>query len=95
MHFRAVGPAAVLTLATVAGMNRFSFAKRFRAVTGETANQYVINRRLSAAATRLAASRAPIAEIAYEVGFNDLSYFDSCFRSAFGCPPSVRFSVNA
>jgi AraC-like DNA-binding protein len=82
-------PCRLDTLAAVAGMNRFRFAKRFRAVTGETANQYVINRRLSAAATRLAGSKSPIAEIAYEVGFNDLSYFDACFRSAFGCPPSV------
>ena len=73
----------------VAKMNRFRFAKRFRAVTGETANQYVINRRLSAAATRLASSKAPIAEIAFEVGFNDISHFDACFRSAFGCAPSV------
>jgi AraC-like DNA-binding protein len=82
-------PCPLDTLAAVAGMNRFRFARRFRAVTGETANQYVINRRLSAAATRLAATKTPIAEIAYEVGFNDLSHFDACFRSAFGCPPSV------
>jgi AraC family transcriptional regulator len=82
-------PCPLDTLAAVAGMNRFRFAKRFRAVTGETANQYVINRRLSAAATRLAATRSPIAEIAFEVGFNDLSHFDACFRSAFGCAPSI------
>lgn len=77
-------PCPLDTLAAVAGMNRFRFAKRFRAVTGETANQYVINRRLSAAATRLASTRLPIAEIAFDVGFNDLSHFDACFRSAFG-----------
>ena len=82
-------PCPLDTLAAVAGMNRFRFAKRFRAVTGETANQYVINRRLSAAATRLAATKSPIAEIAFAVGFNDLSHFDACFRSAFGCAPSV------
>ena len=82
-------PCPLDTLAAVAKMNRFRFAKRFRAVTGETANQYVINRRLSAAATRLAATQAPIAEIAFEVGFNDLSHFDACFRSAFGCAPSI------
>jgi AraC-like DNA-binding protein len=82
-------PCPLDTLATIAGMNRFRFAKRFRAVTGETANQYVINRRLSAAATRLASTKSPIAEIAYEVGFNDISYFDACFRSAFGCAPSI------
>jgi AraC family transcriptional regulator len=81
-------PCSLDSLAAVASMNRFRFAKRFRAVTGETANQYVINRRLSAAATRLASTRAPIAEIAFAVGFNDLSYFDACFRSVFGCTPS-------
>jgi AraC-like DNA-binding protein len=82
-------PCRLDTLAAVAGMNRFRFAKRFRALTGETANQYVINRRLSAAATRLSATRAPIAEIAFDVGFNDLSHFDACFRSTFGCAPSI------
>jgi AraC-like DNA-binding protein len=82
-------PCPLDTLAAVAGMNRFRLAKRFRAVTGETANQYVINRRLSAAAARLMATKAPIAEIAFEVGFNDLSHFDACFRSAFGCAPSI------
>jgi AraC family transcriptional regulator len=82
-------PCRLDTLAAVAKMPRFRFAKRFRAVTGGTANQYVINRRLSAAATRLASTRAPIAEIAFEVGFNDLSHFDACFRSAFGCAPRV------
>jgi AraC family transcriptional regulator len=82
-------PCSLATLAAVADMNRFRFAKRFRAVTGQTANQYVINRRLSAAATRLTETKAPIAEIAFDVGFNDISHFDACFRSAFGCPPSV------
>lgn len=76
------------TLAAVAGMNRFRFAKRFRAVTGESVNQYVINRRLSAAAVRLT-SKSPITEIAFQVGFNDLSHFEACFRSAFGCAPSI------
>ena len=82
-------PCPLDTLAAVASMNRFRFAKRFRAVTGETANQYVINRRLSAAAARLASTRLPIADIAFEVGFNDLSHFDACFRSVFGCAPRV------
>jgi AraC family transcriptional regulator len=82
-------PCPLDTLAAVASMNRFRFAKRFRAVTGETANQYVINRRLSAAAARLDSTKVPIAEIAFEVGFNDISYFDACFRRAFGCPPSI------
>jgi len=82
-------PCSLDALASIASMSRFRFARLFRAVTGETANQYVVNRRLSAAAARLAATARPISEIAYDVGFNDLSHFNACFRSAFGCPPSV------
>jgi AraC family transcriptional regulator len=82
-------PCTLDVLASVASMSRFRFARRFRAVTGETANQYVLNRRLSAAAARLAATRAPVLEIAYDVGFNDLSYFYARFKAAFGCAPGV------
>lgn len=82
-------PCSLDDLASIASMSRFRFARRFRAVTGETANQYVVNRRLSAAAARLAATARPISEIAYDVGFNDLSYFNACFRSTFGCAPSA------
>jgi AraC family transcriptional regulator len=82
-------PCSLDALASIANMSRFGLARRFRAVTGETANQYVVHRRLSAAAARLAATARPISEIAYDVGFNDLSHFNACFRSAFGCPPSA------
>lgn len=77
------------TLASIAGMTRFRFARRFREVTGETANRYVANRRLAAAATQLAATGRPISEIAYAVGFNDLSWFNARFRQAFGCAPGA------
>ena len=80
---------ALDTLAAVAGMGRFRFARRFRAVTGETASQYVLNRRLSAAAAQLAVTTRPVSAIAYEVGFNDLSYFYARFRAAFGCAPGA------
>jgi AraC-like DNA-binding protein len=39
------------------------------------------------AAERLEATATPIAEIAFDVGFNDISYFYHCFRTAFGCTP--------
>lgn len=82
-------PCTLDDLAAIAGLSRFRFARRFRAVTGETANQYVLNRRLSAAALRLAATRDPVTEIAYGTGFNDLSYFYARFRAAFGAAPGT------
>lgn len=86
-HFAA--PCTLDALASIAGMGRFRFARLFRTVTGETPSQYVLNRRLSAAAARLAATPGAVTEIAYEVGFNDLSYFYARFRSAFGCAPGA------
>lgn len=77
------------TLASIAGVSRYRFARQFRAVTGETANQYVVNRRLSTAAIRLTSTTCPISEIAYDVGFNDLSYFNARFKATFGCTPKV------
>jgi AraC-like DNA-binding protein len=80
-------PCTLDTLASIAHMSRFHFARRFRAFAGETANQYVLNRRLSAAAAQLVATNRPVSEIAYAVGFNDLSYFYARFKSAFGAAP--------
>ena len=87
INARFAEPCTLDTLAAVAGMGRFRFARRFRAVTGETANQYVVHRRLSAAAMLLLGTRQPVSEIAYDVGFNDLSYFYARFKGAFGSAP--------
>lgn len=81
-------PCSLDALASIAGMNRFRFSRIFRAVTGETANQYVIDRRLRAAAASLTSTKRKITEIAYDVGFNDISYFNARFRSTFACAPS-------
>jgi len=78
---------ALDTLATRAGLSRCHFVRVFGAVVGQSPNQYLINRRMRAAAERLIATRTPIAQLALEVGFNDLSYFYSCFKGAFGCTP--------
>lgn len=82
-------PCSLDELASIAGMNRFRFARTFRAVAGETANRYVVNRRLCAAAARLVSTEQSVTEIAHAVGFNDISYFNARFRAAFACAPSV------
>ncbi|MDE2162389.1 MAG: helix-turn-helix transcriptional regulator [Alphaproteobacteria bacterium] len=75
------------TLADLAGLSRYRFLHLFKQVTGQTPNQYVINTRLRAAAERLMATNLPVYEVAFSVGFEDLSYFNACFRRQFGAPP--------
>lgn len=80
-------PFSLSELAAMAGLSRYHFIRAFRAATGETPRQYQIAARLRAAADRLVDTRAPITEIAFEAGFNDLSHFNATFRRAFGTSP--------
>ncbi len=80
-------PCTVDDLAKLCGYRRFHFMRLFRAVTGQSVNQFVIAARLRAAALRLRHSNVPVSEVALDVGFNDLSHFNTSFRAAFGCTP--------
>ncbi len=80
-------PCSIDTLAAVSGASRFHFMRLFKAVTGLSPNQYVLNVRLRAAAARVADTKAPVSEIALDCGFNDISHFNTYFRATFGCTP--------
>jgi AraC-like DNA-binding protein len=45
--------------------------------------------RLRKAADLLARAEHRISDIAFDCGFNDLSYFNRCFRRRFGLTPSA------
>lgn len=80
-------PCTVEELAAIGGFSRFHFSRVFKAVTGQSPNQYVINTRLRAAAERLVDTTAPISTIAFDVGFNCVSHFNNHFRDLFECTP--------
>ena len=68
-------------------MSKYHFLRCFRALTGVTPHQYLIALRLRRAATALRTTLEPVAAIAFEAGFGDLSTFNARFRSAFGASP--------
>ena len=74
-------------LARVARMSRYHFLRTFRRTLGLTPYQFVLNLRMRHAATQLRTSPAPIATIAFEAGFGDLSTFNARFRGLFGMSP--------
>jgi AraC-like DNA-binding protein len=75
-------------LARTAGLSPYHFLRVFKGVTGVTPHQWLLRARLREAAHRLATSRAPVTEIALDVGFDDLSNFIRTFRAEYGVPPS-------
>jgi len=70
-----------------AGISPFHFLRLFSDVLGVTPHQYLLRSRLRHAARRLADDDSPITEIAYDVGFGDLSNFVRTFRRAAGTSP--------
>ncbi|MCA6126310.1 helix-turn-helix transcriptional regulator, partial [Bradyrhizobium sp. WSM 1704] len=70
-----------------AGLSTFHFLRLFSSVLGVTPHQYLVRSRLRHAARRLADDDSPITDIAYDVGFGDLSNFVRSFHRAAGASP--------
>lgn len=76
----------------LAGACRLSedhFIRRFRATVGQTPAQYVLERRIAAAAQRLVFTAESIDAIANDCGFPDRFYFSRVFAKRIGLPPAA------
>ena len=65
----------------IACMSRSHFCRFFKEVTGNTLTQYLHRLRIDKSKDLLLRSDLSIIEIAYEVGFENLSYFYKIFRN--------------
>jgi AraC-like DNA-binding protein len=74
-------------MAKVAGMNAKYFCKFFREMSYRTPIDYLNYYRIECACEQLATTRAAIIEVAFNCGFNDLSYFIKTFRKYKGITP--------
>ena len=72
-----------------AGLSPFHFLRLFAKVVGVTPHQYLVRSRLRRAARLLADNDRPITDIAFDVGFADLSNFVRTFHRAAGVSPRV------
>ncbi len=71
-----------------AGLSRVHLHRKLKALTGQSPSDFIRMMRLKQAAQLLTARAGNIAEVAYQVGFNNLSYFSKCFREEFGILPN-------
>ena len=79
------------TFAAALAMSRIQLYRKLKALTDQSPTEFVRTLRLRRAAQLLAAQAGNVAEVAYLVGFNNLSYFSKCFREMYGHVPSEHF----
>jgi YesN/AraC family two-component response regulator len=76
-------------IAREASLSRFHFCRLFRLETGLRFREHVQHLRVQQARRLLANPRLTVTEVAYAVGFNDLSTFDKVFKKIVGAAPRV------
>ena len=69
------------------GMNRSSFCTFFKKTTGQTYITYLNKLRVDRACNLLRQNNFSVTEVCYMVGFNDVPYFNRCFKNNRGMSP--------
>lgn len=82
-------------IATELGKSLSSFVHTFKAATGKSPIQYLIEFRLKKAAELLRSTDRKITDIALSTGFSDGNYFIKMFSRRFGMPPRAYRRVAA
>src|SRR5690606_16754090 len=74
-------------MAKEVGMSRNTLYRKIKNLTGQTAIEFIRNIRIKRAAQLLRQKKINVNEVAYMVGFTDVSYFRRCFKEEFGITP--------
>lgn len=68
--------------------------RKIKALTGQTANEFIRTQRLKVASGLLVQKKRSISEVIYMVGFTSPSYFSRCFKDFYGCTPKEYIEKN-
>ncbi len=76
------------------GTSRMQLYRKIQAIANQTVKEFVRNIRLERAAQLLQKKAYTINEIAYMVGFREISYFRKCFKEKYGLTPTEYIAKN-
>ncbi len=75
------------------GVSHTQLYRKLHAITGFNPNEFIRHMRLLRAADLMRQKAGNVADITYQVGFNNLSYFSKVFKEKFGVTP-IEFLKN-
>lgn len=78
----------IAEIAAIAGFSESHFMRYFKETMGTSFIEYLKDYRLTMASRLLQSSDSAILDIASEVGFDNLSYFNRAFKKRYGLTPS-------
>lgn len=70
------------------GLSRSQFYRKISSITGLSPNGFIKEYRLRKALYLIEKQRGNVAQVAFEAGFNNPSYFSKCFHKRYGILPS-------
>jgi AraC family transcriptional regulator len=76
-------------LAAAAAMSPFHFARAFKAALGRAPHQELVHRRIERAKALVLTTKLPISDIAFQVGWRDVSRFTATFKRLVGATPGA------
>jgi signal transduction histidine kinase/DNA-binding NarL/FixJ family response regulator len=79
---------SVEILADEAAMSNVQLYRKLKALTGKSPNDLIRSMRLERASSLLKQKGGNVADVAYQVGFSNLSYFTKCFKEKYNQLPS-------
>jgi YesN/AraC family two-component response regulator len=79
----------IIEFAREVGISRVHLNRKLQALTNHSTHDFIRTLRLQRAARLLSNASGTVSEIAYKVGFNNLSHFSKAFREHFGQLPST------
>lgn len=74
-------------LAREVGMSRVHMHRKLKELTNQSARDFIRSIRLNQAGELLSNQKLSVSEVAYALGYNNLSHFSSSFRDFFGMSP--------
>ena len=81
-------------LADGVGMSRVHMHRKLKELTNQSARDFIRTIRLQQAANLLTSQKLSVSEVAYALGFSNLSHFSNSFREFFGLSPKEYAEKN-